>query len=149
MQKVEQSRKIVLTEHPLYKRLTEEFGFQPYNRESFPEFLKGEGFGMVVFLEDPNRMKETLDQLVIATELVRTYKMIKNRAVVVPPDARPLSNRYGFRKWPALVLLRDGKYLGAIDGLKEWADLTAEMNHILASEPTRPPTIGIPVNTIN
>jgi Hydrogenase-1 expression protein HyaE. len=43
------------------------------------------------------------------------------------------------------VLLRDGQYVGAIDGLRDWEEYTAEMGRLLVSEPTRPPSIGIDV----
>ena len=28
--------------------------------------------------------------------------------------------RYGFRRWPAFVMLADGRYVGAVDGLRNW-----------------------------
>jgi hydrogenase-1 operon protein HyaE len=53
--------------------------------------------------------------------------------------------RYGFRRWPALVVLRDGRYVGAIDGLRNWDEYLAEVAALLAAEPARPPSIGIAV----
>ena len=53
--------------------------------------------------------------------------------------------RYGFRRWPALVVLADGKYVGAIDGLRNWDEYLDEMARLLDAAPTRPPTVGIAV----
>jgi hydrogenase-1 operon protein HyaE len=43
------------------------------------------------------------------------------------------------------VMLRDGHYLGAVDGIRDWEVYTAELLRLLAAAPTRPPSVGIPV----
>ena len=45
----------------------------------------------------------------------------------------------------ALVLLADGRYVGAIDGLRNWDDYLETMKALLQAAPSRPPTVGIPV----
>jgi hydrogenase-1 operon protein HyaE len=65
--------------------------------------------------------------------------------VLLPEAARHFAARYGFRRWPALVLLRDGRYVGAIDGLREWGEYMAEMARLLDAPATRAPSIGIAV----
>ena len=42
-------------------------------------------------------------------------------------------------------MLRDGQYLGAVDGLRDWDVYLAELTRLLAAEASRPPTVGIPV----
>jgi hydrogenase-1 operon protein HyaE len=42
-------------------------------------------------------------------------------------------------------MLRDGGYLGAVDGIRDWDAYLAELDRLLDAAPTRPPTIGIPV----
>ena len=42
-------------------------------------------------------------------------------------------------------MLRDGRYVGAVDGIRDWDVYVAELDRLLAAEPTRPPTVGIPV----
>lgn len=149
MNKVEMARKIDLAAHPLFLRLKELHGFTELAPEDLEAFLAKPGFGAILFIEDPNRMKETLDELVIAPELLKAYPMVVNRGVLVAERARLVANRYGFRKWPAMVLTRDGKYLGVLAGLMEWGDAERAMAEVMASEPSRPPTVGIPVNRIN
>jgi len=43
------------------------------------------------------------------------------------------------------VMLKDGKYVGAIDGLRDWRDYLDEVARLLDAEPTRPPAVGIAV----
>ena len=38
-------------------------------------------------------------------------QLIQNKAVICPPHARKLSAIYGFKRWPAVVFVRDGAYL--------------------------------------
>jgi hydrogenase-1 operon protein HyaE len=59
--------------------------------------------------------------------------------------SRAVAPRYGFARWPALVMLRAGRYLGAIDGIRDWEVYVGELDRLLAAEPTRPPTVGIAV----
>ena len=66
-------------------------------------------------------------------------------ALLDPATSRALAPRYGFARWPAFVVLKDGRYVGAIDGLRDWDVYVAEMRRLLAAEPTRPPTVGIAV----
>jgi hydrogenase-1 operon protein HyaE len=91
------------------------------------------------------RFKETLDLAVIAPELAKVFAGQFRCGVLLPPDSRKAAARYGFARWPALVLLKDGRYVGAIDGLREWQDYVDELSRLLATEPTRAPTVGIAV----
>lgn len=139
---------IDLLTHPLFVRLTTEHQFQVLTPENFTDVAKKEGTTLLLFIENPNRMKETMDALVITPELVSVFPTIKNKAVVIPPESRKLAIQYGFKRWPAIVLLRDGRYLGAVDGLRLWSELLSETNSILQSQPKYPPSIGIDVRAV-
>jgi hydrogenase-1 operon protein HyaE len=93
------------------------------------------------------RYKETLDLAVIAPEVARAFEGCFRVAVLLPADARKVAPRYGFARWPALVVLKDGHYVGAIDGLRNWHEYIEETQRLLAAEPTRAPSIGIAVKT--
>jgi len=136
---------IDLQTHPLFLKLVNEKGFQIVTPENFEETIKQEGITLLLFIENPNRMKETMDALVIAPELADALPMIENRAVVVPPDARKLSVAYGLKRWPAFVFLKDGGYLGTVGGLRLWSELVQESVAIVQSQPKYPPSIGIQV----
>ncbi len=75
---------------------------------------------MLVFTEDPVRYKETLDLAVIAPEVARAFAGQFRVGVLYPEAARKVAPRFGFARWPALVMVRDGAYVGAIDGLRNW-----------------------------
>jgi hydrogenase-1 operon protein HyaE len=100
-----------------------------------------------VFTEDPVRYKETLDLAVIAPEVAKAFAGVFRVGVLLPADARKVAPRYGFARWPALVLLQDGQYVGAIDGLRNWDEYLEDMQRLLAAGPSRAPSIGIAVKS--
>jgi hydrogenase-1 operon protein HyaE len=131
--------------HPLVAQLETRHGFAAPTADTLDAFLAVPGHAMLVFTEDPVRFKETLDLAVIAPEIVRAFPGALRCAVLFPETARAVHARYGFRRWPALVVLRDGRYVGAIDGLRNWDEYLTEVAALLAAEPARPPSIGIAV----
>jgi hydrogenase-1 operon protein HyaE len=132
--------------HPLIAQLLAKHGFAEVTPEGIDAFASVPGHAMLVFLEDPLRVRETLDVAVIVPELARAFAGRFRVGVLLPDSARALAPRYGFRRWPALVILRDGAYVGAVDGLRGWDDYLARVAELLGADPVRPPTVGIPVN---
>lgn len=131
--------------HPLLARLVRETGADVLTPETFDAWARQPGPAMVVFAEDPDRYKETLDLAVIVPELHATGGRHFRVGLLPPAASRAIAPRYGFARWPAFVMLRDGQYLGAVDGIRDWDVYTAELLRLLAAAPTRPPTVGIPV----
>jgi len=131
--------------HPLLTRLVQQTTASVLGSETFDAWATQPGAAMVVFVEDPDRYKETLDMAVIVPEL-HAARAGKFRVALLPPAAsRALAPRFGFARWPAFVMLRDGRYVGAVDGIRDWDVYIAELDRLLAAEPTRPPSVGIPV----
>jgi len=133
--------------HPLVEQLVSRHGFVQVDVGSFDAFAAASGHALLVFTEDPVRFKETLDLAVIAPEIAKAFAGAFRVGVLLPADARKVATRYGFARWPALVLLKDGQYVGAIDGLRNWEDYVEDMRRLLAAEPVRAPSIGIAVKT--
>lgn len=133
--------------HPLVEQLTSRHGFACIDFASIDAFAQAPGHAMLVFTEDPVRFKETLDLAVIAPEVARSFPGAFRCGVLLPADARKVAPRYGFARWPALVLLKDGHYVGAIDGLRNWEEYIEDMQRLLAAEPSRAPSIGIAVKS--
>jgi hydrogenase-1 operon protein HyaE len=131
--------------HPLLARLVDLAGANVPEAGEFDAWAGAPGAALLVFTEDPALHRETLDLAVIVAELAQAHAGRFRTGVLLPAAARALAPRYGFRRWPALVLLRDGRYIGAIDGLRDWHDYVEELPRLLVSEPTRPPTVGIAV----
>ena len=131
--------------HPLVAQLQTRHGFAAPTAATLDAFLDAPGHALLVFTEDPIRFKETLDLAVIAPEILRAFPGRLRAAVLFPDAARAVHARFGFRRWPALVVLRDGHYVGTIDGLRNWDEYLEEVAALLAAEPIRPPSIGIAV----
>jgi hydrogenase-1 operon protein HyaE len=132
-------------QYPLVAQLFAKHAFGEVTHETFEAWTRRPGRTVLLFLEDPGRSKEVLDLAVIAPELARAFAGRFAVGVLLPVAAREISVRYGFRRWPALVVLADGEYVGAIDGLRNWDEYLSEMARLLDAEPTRPPTVGIAV----
>jgi hydrogenase-1 operon protein HyaE len=135
----------VVASYPLIAQLFSRHGYADLHGGSFDAFVAQPGHALLVFIEDPMRFKETLDLAVIVPELQRAFPGRFAVGVLLPEAARQTQPRYGFNRWPALVLLQDGRYVGAIDGLRNWDQYLEQMQALLAAEPTRPPTVGIAV----
>jgi hydrogenase-1 operon protein HyaE len=132
--------------HSLVERLCRTLAAPLLDAQSFDAWAAAAGHALVVFTEDPAQHGETLDVAVIVPELAQAFAARFRTGVLLPAAARAIAPRYGFRRWPALVLLKDGRYVGAIDGLREWQEYVGQLGALLRSEPTRPPSIGIAVN---
>lgn len=133
--------------HSLIARLFDKHGYEDIDATSIDAFAQRPGHALLVFTEDPLRVRETLDLAVIVPELARAFAWRFRVGVLLPAPARSLQARYGLRRWPAFVVLRDGAYVGAVEGLRNWEEYLQEVERLLEAEPTRPPTIGVAVKT--
>jgi len=131
--------------HPLLERLVGLCAATVLEPGDFDAWAAEPGRALLVFTEDPVLHRETLDLAVVVPELAQAMAGRFRTGVLLPAAARALAPRFGFRRWPALVLLKDGRYVGAVDGLRDWQVYVDELARLLESEPTRPPTVGIAV----
>ena len=131
--------------HPLLDRLVRETDAAVLDTDAFDAWALPAGVAMLVFAEDPQRYKEVLDLAVIVPELHAAAHRGFRVGLLRADAARALAPRYGFARWPAFVMLRDGLYLGAVDGIRDWDVYVAELQRLLAAEPSRPPGVGIAV----
>lgn len=130
--------------HPLLAQLTERHGYPRINSQCFEAFIQQHPFTVLFFTEDPNRFAETLDVAVILPELLTHFPQL-TAAIIDRESERELQGRYNFSAWPALVFLKEGRYLGALSRVRNWEEYLQQIERILASEPRRNPGIGIPV----
>ncbi|HRD97489.1 MAG TPA: hydrogenase [Rubrivivax sp.] len=131
--------------HPLMQRLVQETAAAVLPADAVAAWADQPGLAMLVFAEDPERFKETLDIAVIVPELHAWAGRAFRVGLLPPAAARAVAPRYGFARWPAFVMLRDGQYLGAVDGIRDWEVYQAELGRLLAAAPSRPPSVGIAV----
>jgi hydrogenase-1 operon protein HyaE len=133
--------------HPLIAQLFTRHGCTEVDAVNFDAFTRRPGRTLLMFLEDPVRYKETLDLAVIVPEIARAFAPRLAVGVLLPEAARFFAPGFGFRRWPAFVILAEGRYVGAIDGLRNWDDYLTEVAALLERAPTRPPAIGVPVRS--
>ncbi|MFZ5539008.1 MAG: hydrogenase [Pseudomonadota bacterium] len=131
--------------HPLLARMRAMLDAPALDASDFDAWAARPGHALAVFTEDPVLYRETLDLAVIVPELARAFAGRFRVGLLLQAPARALAPRYGLRRWPALVMLKDGRYVGAIDGLRDWREYLDEIARLLAAEPTRPPAVGIAV----
>ena len=131
--------------HPLIERLLAQPGCVEVDAATLDAFASAPGHALLVFLEDPARYKETLDLAVIVPEIAAAFPARFAVGVLRPEAARAVHPRYGFRRWPAVVMLKDGRYVGAVDGLRTWGDYVTEIARLLAASPARAPGFAIPI----
>lgn len=134
--------------HPLLTRLVAQTGAAVLDPQTFDAWANEPGAAMLVFTDDPQQHKETLDLAVIVPELHAARAREFRVALLPPATARALAPRYGFARWPAFVMLRDGRYIGAVDGIRDWDVYIGELDRLLAAQPSRPPSVGIRVTLL-
>ncbi|MFA6313188.1 MAG: hydrogenase [Sterolibacterium sp.] len=135
------------------ERLTERFavmrerhGYTLLDRDGFDAFAAAPGAGLILFAEELQKIPETWDLMVILPEVVATLDLPLRVGILAPETARSLAPRYGIRVWPALLAVRDGGYLGVLEGLKDWSAYSCLIPELLAAQPSRLPGMVIPVH---
>ena len=130
--------------HPLVDRLATTTGGREVTPEHIEAFEAEAGDAVLFFGGDPVRFPEALDVAVVLPELHALFGRF--RVGIVPRDAEDaLARRYAVQRWPSLVFLRDGGFLGTVSGMKDWDDYLREVQAIQAGRPGRrpAPTIAI------
>ena len=131
---------------PLVQRFVDEHDCPIVDTNTLDTFLADASCVSVLFFcEDPKKYPETNDVAVVLPELLRHFKGHLRAAVVARKDERRLQELYGFQQWPTLVFLRGHGYLGAISRIQDWHEYLERIESFLRGEPTRPPSIGVPV----
>ncbi len=134
----------------LINRLIDELDYPLLDKDNFEAFIQSAPYSVLFFTEEPKRFPESNDVAVILSELVKQFPQL-SPAVISTDFEKKLQGRYNFNVWPALVFLKDGRYLAGITKVQDWDVYMAEISSILTLEPKRDPGIGIPVvsNPVN
>ena len=129
----------------LVERLVREFGARWVDETSVDAWA-GEGGDRVVLLAgDPVQFPEGLDVAVVLPEIQRC--MGGRFAIAVVPREREeaVARCFGSQRWPALVFLRDGRYVTTLPGMHDWDEFVQRVVQALTMPVSRAPTIGIPL----
>lgn len=131
--------------HPLVERLLTHHGAAPVGADTLDAWL-AQGGEQVLFLSgDPVRFAEGLDVAVVLPELQAAFGGRFAVGVALREHEEALARRFGVQRWPSLVFLRDGHYLAALGGMKDWEVYRQEVAQVLAAPAKRAPTVGIPI----
>jgi hydrogenase-1 operon protein HyaE len=115
------------------------------DEEGLAAFVMAGNDGMVLFTQEPDQQPETWDVAVILPEVLKLTGDRLRAAIISPELARKEKVRFGITRWPTLVFVRDGGYVGAIEGMRNWEEYTREIAEMLERPIGRPPSVGIPV----
>lgn len=129
----------------LIERLAAEFGAAWVNTGNCAHFLTLPGDSVLFIAGDPVRFPECLDVAVVLPELQRCVDQHFRIGVAEAASEEALANRFGALRRPALVFLRDGRFVTIVSGMLDWDDYLRAVNAALAMPATRVPGIGIPV----
>jgi len=129
----------------LIQALIDEQHYALLTEENIESFLDGHEDVVLFFTENPKHFPESNDVAVILPQLIEQLSGRLTPAVVDESVERTLLKRYAFNKWPALVFLRRGEYLGVITGMQDWTDFKARSEQLLAASPCKAPAFAIPV----
>jgi len=129
---------------PLMESIIERESLPVVSAATLDDFAKANG-DMVLFVGgDWHRHVEVNDVAVILPEIVKASGGHLSAAVLERDSEREVQTRYRFNRFPSLIFLRDGEYLGVIQKVLDWADYVTEINEILAGEATPPPQFEFP-----
>ena len=118
--------------HPLVARLETEFGWpRLQNLSDVAEFTNRPGAHCLFVPGDARRNLETPDAAVILPELRIAFQNGFDCALV--DDAIEAQVREAARalRTPGFLFFREGRYLGAIEKVRDWDDYLARTTHIL------------------
>lgn len=143
------ARAAVPARHPLIARLLAVTGGREVRPDDIEAFEQEGGEAVLFFGGDPVRFPEALDVAVVLPELLAALGSPAGRPVrvgVVPRDVEDaLARRYAVQRWPSIVFLRDGGYLGTLSGMQDWDVYLREAAELRTRTPGRrpAPTIAI------
>ncbi len=129
----------------LLERLRAQSKITLLDEEGLEAFVMEGGDGMVLFTQEPDQQPETWDVAVILPEVLKLTGDRLRAAIISPDLARKEKARFGITRWPSLVFVRDGGYVGVIEGMRNWDEYAREIAEMLEKPIGRAPSIGIPV----
>lgn len=130
---------------PLINDLIETKGIATVNQDSLEDFVCAHKHTLLFFTENPVQFPESNDVAVVLPLLMDAFADRFQVAIVERDSEHLLHQRFPFDTWPALVMLREGAYMGAICRMQDWGVYLAEIEHLLNVSPSSTPVFRIPV----
>lgn len=130
---------------PLVERLASQFGARWVDGSTVQVWAAEPGHHVLLLAGDAVRFPEGQDVAAVLPELRRCAGTDFAIGVAALADEDAVARRYGVQRWPSLVVLRDGAYLGMLAGMHDWLPFLQQLQQLLAQPGTRVPGIGIPL----
>ncbi len=130
---------------PLIQDLIDNKRLPLVDEASLEAFTRTHRHVLLFFTENPLQFPESDDVAVVLPLLMQHFGDRFHVGVVAREHERMLHTRFPFDGWPALVLLRDGRYVGAISRMQDWDVYLSEMERLLKCEPSSMTGFKIPV----
>jgi len=129
---------------PLLEAIIEREGLPVVSADTLDDFARANGDTVIFAVGDWKRHVEVNDVAVILPELIKASNGALKAAVLERDSERQVQTRFRFSRYPSLIFLRDGAYLGVIPQVLDWSDYITEINRILAGSPVPPPQYKFP-----
>lgn len=129
---------------PLIESIIERENLPVVTSETLGDFAQGNGDTILFVTGDWSRHVEVNDVAVILPEILKASNGALKAAVLGRDSERKIQTTYRFSKFPSLIFLRDGEYLGTIQKVLDWQDYITEINTILAGDPKPAPVYQFP-----
>ncbi|MCB1310780.1 MAG: hydrogenase accessory protein [Sedimentitalea sp.] len=129
---------------PLMDKIIERDGIAVVSAGTLDTFAAENGDVVLFVGGDWHRLVEVNDVAVILPEIVKASNGHLTPAILERDSEREIQTRYHFSKFPSLIFLRNGAYLGVIQKVLDWSDYIVEINEILARDPSQPPAFEFP-----
>ncbi|WP_428547399.1 hypothetical protein [Profundibacter sp.] len=129
---------------PLMQQIIEREGLPVLSAETLDDFAREAGDMVLMVGGDWHRHVEVNDLAVILPEILKAAGGQLTGAVLDRASERSIQTRFRFNRYPVLIFLRNGEYLGRIQKVLDWADYITEINAILARAPHDPPAYEFP-----
>ncbi len=126
-------------------RMTQKHGFERVDRDTPPYPA---GLTALLLTDDPQRNLEVLDACVILPEALKPLGEQISRRVAGPEASAELMKQFGVARAPAVVFLRDGQFVGILNGIRDWGEYQNEVSRLMTG-PAQPKPIGIPVRAVD
>lgn len=127
----------------LLDRLAQQNQLADLDAAGLASFLSAAGDGVLLLVEDPDKVPESWDLAVIFADLIAASGARPRLALLRPEQVGALPPRFGVKRLPALLFLRDNAYVGVIEGLREWGEFVGACRAMLQAPARRPPGIDI------
>jgi hydrogenase-1 operon protein HyaE len=126
----------------LLGRLGREAGLPSVTATELGERAAASPVLVALFTGDPTVSPESWDVAVVLPELLAACAGVAG-CVLDPRQSASAATRFGVGKLPALVVLRHGEYLGAIEGMRDWQPFVEQLRRLSAAAPRPIPVAGI------